>query len=69
MKLLLIRFFQYFSALISELFLQDFWELEAVRKLFDEKFTRNVGHEIDGLIFQPVNEVSFKMKCMFLSDI
>ncbi|EFO19544.1 hypothetical protein LOAG_08948 [Loa loa] len=35
---------------------KDFWELEAVRKLFDEKFTRNVGHEIDGLIFQSVNE-------------
>uniref|UniRef100_A0A915PZ12 mRNA-capping enzyme n=1 Tax=Setaria digitata TaxID=48799 RepID=A0A915PZ12_9BILA len=35
---------------------KEFWELEAVRKLFDEKFTRNVGHEIDGLIFQPVNE-------------
>ncbi|MCP9259796.1 mRNA-capping enzyme [Dirofilaria immitis] len=35
---------------------KDFWELEAVRKLFDEKFTKNVGHEIDGLIFQSVNE-------------
>ncbi|MFH4980636.1 hypothetical protein AB6A40_007345 [Gnathostoma spinigerum] len=36
--------------------LKDFWEIETVRKLFDEKFTHNVGHEIDGLIFQPIKE-------------
>uniref|UniRef100_A0A915BLY8 mRNA-capping enzyme n=1 Tax=Parascaris univalens TaxID=6257 RepID=A0A915BLY8_PARUN len=35
---------------------KEFWGLEAVRKLFEDKFTRNVGHEIDGLIFQPVKE-------------
>ncbi|KHN80906.1 mRNA-capping enzyme [Toxocara canis] len=35
---------------------KEFWGLDAVRKLFEDKFTRNVGHEIDGLIFQPVKE-------------
>ncbi|KAK6755147.1 hypothetical protein RB195_013868 [Necator americanus] len=34
---------------------KDFWELEALPKLFEPKFTKNVGHEIDGLILQPVD--------------
>ncbi|KAL6741945.1 hypothetical protein Aduo_015150 [Ancylostoma duodenale] len=34
---------------------KDFWELEALSKLFEPKFTKNVGHEIDGLILQPVD--------------
>lgn len=42
---------------------KDFWELEAVKKLFDEHFTRNVGHEIDGLIFQPVKEPYAPGRC------
>lgn len=36
--------------------IKDFWPLEQVRKVFDPKFLNAVGHEIDGLIFQPVNE-------------
>uniref|UniRef100_A0A158QR87 mRNA-capping enzyme n=1 Tax=Haemonchus placei TaxID=6290 RepID=A0A158QR87_HAEPC len=32
---------------------KDFWEMEALPKLFEPKFTKNVGHEIDGLILQP----------------
>ncbi|VDD90364.1 unnamed protein product [Enterobius vermicularis] len=36
--------------------IKDFWPLEQVRKVFDSKFLKSVGHEIDGLIFQPVNE-------------
>lgn len=43
--------------------LKEFWELEAVRKLFDDKFTKSVGHEIDGLIFQPVEEVKSHLIC------
>ena len=38
--------------------IKDFWELEAVPKLFEEKFTKSLGHEIDGLIFQPVEGVN-----------
>ncbi|PIO68518.1 mRNA capping enzyme, catalytic domain protein [Teladorsagia circumcincta] len=34
---------------------KDFWEMEALPKLFEPKFTKNVGHEIDGLILQPVD--------------
>ena len=33
---------------------KDFWDISATYKLFEPKFTKVVGHEIDGLIFQPV---------------
>ncbi|CAJ0956615.1 unnamed protein product, partial [Mesorhabditis belari] len=36
--------------------IKEFWDICAVPKLFDEKFVKNVGHEIDGLIFQPCDE-------------
>uniref|UniRef100_A0A0N5AHZ1 mRNA-capping enzyme n=1 Tax=Syphacia muris TaxID=451379 RepID=A0A0N5AHZ1_9BILA len=36
--------------------IKDFWPLRQVRKVFDPKFLNAVGHDIDGLIFQPVNE-------------
>lgn len=36
---------------------KDFWNIEVVGKLFDQKFLANLGHEIDGLIFQPVYKV------------
>lgn len=32
---------------------KDFYLLEATSKLFEPKFVQHVGHEIDGLIFQP----------------
>uniref|UniRef100_A0A1I7U445 mRNA guanylyltransferase n=1 Tax=Caenorhabditis tropicalis TaxID=1561998 RepID=A0A1I7U445_9PELO len=32
---------------------KDFYSLEATGKLFEPKFVKHVGHEIDGLIFQP----------------
>lgn len=38
-----------------------------MRKLFEDKFTRNVGHEIDGLIFQPVKEVRFFFFFLFVA--
>ncbi|XP_070533802.1 mRNA-capping enzyme-like isoform X2 [Ptychodera flava] len=31
-----------------------FWDVTTVRKLLDGKFAQECGHEIDGLIFQPV---------------
>uniref|UniRef100_A0A0N4Z0I5 mRNA-capping enzyme n=1 Tax=Parastrongyloides trichosuri TaxID=131310 RepID=A0A0N4Z0I5_PARTI len=33
---------------------KQFYELSAVPKLFEPKFYKTLGHEIDGLIFQPV---------------
>ena len=35
---------------------KDFWGLEHTSKLFSEKFNRNMVHEVDGLIFQPVKD-------------
>ncbi len=37
---------------------KQFWPVETVAKLFAPKFTDVVGHEIDGLIFQPLDDVS-----------
>ncbi|ULU10947.1 hypothetical protein L3Y34_014870 [Caenorhabditis briggsae] len=34
---------------------KDFYVLETTWKLFERKFVKNVGHEIDGLIFQPTD--------------
>ena len=36
---------------------KEFWTMDLVHKLFEEKFTKNLGHEIDGLIFQPAKLV------------
>lgn len=36
--------------------LKEFWDLSQTSKLFTERFMKNVVHEIDGLIFQPVDE-------------
>ena len=33
---------------------KDFWDIVGTKKLLAPEFTKNVGHEIDGLIFQPV---------------
>lgn len=33
---------------------KDFWDLSATHTLFEPKFTSQLGHEVDGLIFQPV---------------
>lgn len=35
---------------------KEFYGLEATAKLFSEEFNRNMTHEVDGLIFQPVND-------------
>ncbi|CAJ0586431.1 unnamed protein product, partial [Mesorhabditis spiculigera] len=36
--------------------LKEFWEICSLPKFFEDKFVKNVGHEIDGLIFQPCDE-------------
>lgn len=41
---------------------KDFYDLEATAKLFGPKFVQHVGHEIDGLIFQPKKTVRIKIK-------
>ncbi|CAI5438289.1 unnamed protein product [Caenorhabditis angaria] len=43
--------------------IKDFWQMEGVSKLFEPKFVENVGHEIDGLIFQPVNRPYTPGRC------
>ncbi|GAB1610713.1 mRNA-capping enzyme [Argonauta hians] len=35
---------------------KDFWDIGISRKLLDGKFTSEVSHEVDGLIFQPAGE-------------
>lgn len=35
-----------------------FWEVERAGKLLEPKFTQNLSHEPDGLIFQPSLDVS-----------
>jgi len=35
---------------------KDFWEIEHTAKIFSPKFQKSMVHEVDGLIFQPVNE-------------
>lgn len=41
-----------------------FWDIIATHTFFEEKFTKNVGHEIDGLIFQPVPDPYKPGRCM-----
>ncbi|RWS31627.1 hypothetical protein B4U80_08533 [Leptotrombidium deliense] len=36
--------------------LKEFWDLIAAKSLFGEKFNKELGHEVDGLIFQPVQD-------------
>lgn len=43
---------------------KDFWDLDQTEKLFSPKFLNNLKHEIDGLIFQPVNEPYKSGQCL-----
>lgn len=38
---------------------KSFWDLTQAKKLLEEKFTKSLGHEPDGLIFQPSVDVSY----------
>ncbi|GMR59708.1 hypothetical protein PMAYCL1PPCAC_29903, partial [Pristionchus mayeri] len=42
---------------------KDFWRIENTAKVLSDEFTRNVAHEIDGLIFQPVDEPYVPGRC------
>ncbi|GMT11423.1 hypothetical protein PFISCL1PPCAC_2720 [Pristionchus fissidentatus] len=42
---------------------KDFWPIETTEKVLSDEFTRNVAHEIDGLIFQPVDEPYVPGRC------
>lgn len=35
-----------------------FWEVSQAKKLLEPKFTKGLGHEPDGLIFQPCQDVN-----------
>lgn len=37
---------------------KDFWDVQTTSALLEPKFTQKLGHEPDGLIFQPVEEVN-----------
>jgi mRNA-capping enzyme len=39
---------------------KDFWDVPATSALLGEKFMRKLGHEPDGLVFQPIEEVKKK---------
>ncbi|KAK0410615.1 hypothetical protein QR680_005235 [Steinernema hermaphroditum] len=45
---------------------KDFWDIGAVPKFFEPKFTSTVGHEIDGLIFQPRKKPYLSGRCDFV---
>lgn len=36
---------------------KDFWDVQTTAALLGEKFRVKLGHEPDGLIFQPIDEV------------
>lgn len=36
---------------------KDFWDVQTTSALLGEKFTKKLGHEPDGLVFQPIEEV------------
>lgn len=38
---------------------KNFWDVTQAKKLVEPKFTSNLGHEPDGLIFQPSADVGF----------
>ncbi|GMS81928.1 hypothetical protein PENTCL1PPCAC_4103, partial [Pristionchus entomophagus] len=42
---------------------KDFWPIESTEKVLSDDFTKNVAHEIDGLIFQPVDEPYVAGRC------
>ena len=42
---------------------KDFWEVRDTYKIFGENFTKNLSHEIDGLIFQPVPDPYIAGQC------
>lgn len=42
---------------------KQFWELRDTYKLFGDSFKRNLSHEIDGLIFQPVPDPYIAGQC------
>jgi mRNA-capping enzyme len=42
---------------------KDFWELRDTFKIFGDNFKRNLTHEIDGLIFQPVADPYLAGRC------
>ncbi|KAG8184984.1 hypothetical protein JTE90_024519 [Oedothorax gibbosus] len=35
---------------------KDFWDIHHVKQILGEKFKKDMSHEVDGLIFQPVSE-------------
>lgn len=37
--------------------LKQFWDIDKTAKIFAEKFIKDLGHEIDGLIYQPITPV------------
>lgn len=37
-----------------------FWEIKQAKKLLEPKFTKGLGHEPDGLIFQPSQDVMIR---------
>lgn len=41
--------------------MKEFWDVTDARKLLEPKFTRALGHEPDGLIFQPSKDVSIML--------
>lgn len=45
---------------------KDFYNLEATQKLLEPKFRASMGHRPDGLIFQPLNFVIFKLKKLII---
>lgn len=36
---------------------KEFWDIATAKKLLEPKFTSGLGHEPDGLIFQPSQDV------------
>ncbi|XP_052235215.1 mRNA-capping enzyme-like [Dreissena polymorpha] len=43
--------------------LKPFWDIVTARKVLDGKFSSQVSHEVDGLIFQPIPDVYHPGRC------
>ncbi|CAI4222640.1 unnamed protein product [Auanema sp. JU1783] len=43
--------------------IKEFWPLETVQKILSPAFQQNLGHEVDGLIFQPVKMPYLPGRC------
>ncbi|XP_076349616.1 RNA guanylyltransferase and 5'-phosphatase mRNA capping enzyme [Tachypleus tridentatus] len=43
---------------------KEFWDITCTKSLLSEKFTRNLAHDLDGLIFQPVPDPYVSGRCM-----